>query len=259
MNSSMFNPFRRLVDTFREKGATTPEKAMTWKELGFPEAFEHILPQIQPDKSPIVKKGNRYYLSETRLKAFMEEFGQAIDPLRKWIQHTAKVPKGFLRYQVLHKLEEHPMSGAELTTAITQDMGGRWKPKPGSMYPLLKSLLQDGLTLEIHDEDGRTRRYELTDTGRKFLKDHVDQSGELREKIDQGFTPFPRPFFSILAEDTDIPPSLLNLFKIFQSLRTMLMNNPSPETLDEIANVADRFSKDLEKIQKKIESTDRID
>ena len=39
----------------------------------------------------------------------------------------------------------------------------------------------------------------------------------------------------------------------------MLMNNPSPETLDEIANVADRFSKDLEKIQKKIESTDRID
>ena len=71
MTSSMFNPLRRVVDTFREKGATTPEKAMTWKQLGFPEAFEHILPQIQSDKSPIVKKGNKYYLSETRLKAFM--------------------------------------------------------------------------------------------------------------------------------------------------------------------------------------------
>ena len=259
MNSSMFSPFRRLVDTFREKGATTPEKAMTWKELGFPEAFEHMLPQIQPDRSPIVKKGNKYYLSETRLKDFMEEFGQAIDPLRKWIQHTAKVPKGFLRYQVLHKLHEHPMSGAELTAAIAQEMGGRWEPKPGSMYPLLKRLLHDGLTQEIHDEDGRTRRYELTETGQKFLKDHVDQSGELREKIDQGFTPFPRPFLPMLGHHTDVPPSLLNLFKTFQSLRIVLMENPSPETLDEIAKAADRFSEDLEKIRKKVESTSKID
>jgi hypothetical protein len=64
MNSFMFNPFRRLVDTFREKGATTPEKAMTWKELGFPEAFEHILPQIQPDRSPIMKKGFLKHVSK---------------------------------------------------------------------------------------------------------------------------------------------------------------------------------------------------
>ena len=259
MSSSMFNPFHRLVDTFREKGATTPEKAMTWKELGFPEAFEHLLPQIQPDKSPIVKKGKKYYLSEARFKVFMEEFGQAIDPLRKWIQHTAKVPKGFLRYQVLHKLQEHPMSGAELTAAIAQETGGRWKPKPGSMYPLLKRLLQDGFTQEIHDEDGRTRRYELTETGQKFLKDHVDQSGELREKIDQGFAPFPRPFSYMLDHDTEVPPSLLNLFKTFQSLRVMLMENPSSETLEEIAKAADRFSEDLEKIRKKAESPSRIE
>ena len=255
----MFNPFRRLVDTFREKGATTPEKATTWKELGFPEAFEDILPQIQPGKSPIVKKGNKYYLSEARLKVFMEEFGQAIDPLRKWIQHTAKVPKGFLRYHVLHKLQEHAMSGAELTAAIAQEMGGRWKPKPGSMYPLLKRLLQDGLTREIHDEDGRTRRYELTETGRKFLKDHVDQSGELRDKIDQGFPPFPGSFLPMSGHHANVPPSLLNLFRTFQSLRVVLMENPSPEALEEIAKAADRFSRDLEKIRKKVESASKID
>ena len=52
----------------------------------------------------------------------MEEFGQAIDPLRKWIQHTAKVPKGFLRYLVLYKLKERPMSGAELTAAIADEL-----------------------------------------------------------------------------------------------------------------------------------------
>jgi hypothetical protein len=42
-----------MVETFREKGATTPEKALTWKELGFPEAFEHMSPPIPPEKSPI--------------------------------------------------------------------------------------------------------------------------------------------------------------------------------------------------------------
>jgi DNA-binding PadR family transcriptional regulator len=250
MNRIMFSPFRRMVETFREKGATTPEKALTWKELGFPEEFEHMSPPIPPDKSPIVQKGKKYYLSEERLEVFRNEIG-FMNPLRKWIQHTAKVPKGFLRYQVLHKLKDRSMSGSELTSAIEEEMAGRWTPKPGSMYPLLKSLLQDGLTQEIPDEDGRTRRYELTERGQKFLEDQVDQSGELREKIDQGFTPFPQPFLHMLGSNTEAPPSLRNFFKTLQSLRVVIGSNPSPEIIKELAQAADRFTKDLEKIRKK--------
>ncbi|MHA2025279.1 MAG: PadR family transcriptional regulator [Candidatus Thorarchaeota archaeon] len=245
----MFNPFRRLVEVFREKGATTPEKAMTWKELGLPDDLEHISPALPPDESPIVKKGRRYYLSEERLKSFRKEFA----PMRKWIQHTAKVPKGFLRYQVLQKLKEGPMSGSELTEAIEEEMGGRWTPKPGSIYPLLKSLLQDGLTQEVPAEDGRTRRYELTTTGLKFLEDQVNQSGELLEKIGHGFTPFP-PFF--LGPHAEIPLSFQNLFKTLQSLRVIAGGNPSPEILKELSQAADRFTKDLEKIRKKMETTE---
>ncbi|MGY5863717.1 MAG: PadR family transcriptional regulator [Candidatus Thorarchaeota archaeon] len=245
----MFNPFRRVVEVFREKGATTPEKAMTWKELGLPEDLEHISPSLPPDKSPIVKKGRRYYLSEDRLKSFKKEFA----PMRKWIQHTAKVPKGFLRYQVLQKLKEGPMSGSELTEAIEEEMGGRWAPKPGSIYPLLKSLLQDGLTQEVPPEDGRTRRYELTTTGLKFLEDQIDQSGELLEKIGQGFTPFP-PFF--LGPRAEIPLSFQNFFKTLQTLRVIVANNPSPEILKELSQATDRFTKEIEKIRKKVESSE---
>jgi DNA-binding PadR family transcriptional regulator len=253
MNAVMFSPFRRLIETFREKKATTPKKALTWKELGFPEELEHMSPPLPPDKTPIVKVGNKYYLSEARLESFRKDFDGLFDPLRKWIQHTAKVPKGFLRYQVLHRLKEHPMSGAELTEAITEEMGGRWTPKPGSMYPLLKSLLQDGLTQEIPDEDGRTRRYELTERGMKFLENHVDRSGELREKIDQGFTPFPP--FPLFGSRAEIPLSLQNLFKTLQSLRVVITSKPSQEILEELDKAADRFSKDLEKIRKKVESS----
>ncbi len=259
MNPTMFNPFQRVVDAFREKGATTPEKALTWKELGLPEELELMNPPIQPDKSPFVKKGNKYYLSEERLEIFRKEFGQAIDPLRKWIQHTAKVPKGFLRFRVLYKLKDHPMSGAELTTVITDEMGGRWKPKPGSMYPLLKSLLNDGLTREVPCEDGRTRRYELTESGQKFLEDQVDQSGELREKIDLGFTPFPPPFLPMLGHRKKVPPSLQNLFKTLLTLPAVIGSNPSPEILEELAQAADRFTKELEKIRKKVTSSGPVD
>ncbi|MFW9794136.1 MAG: PadR family transcriptional regulator [Candidatus Thorarchaeota archaeon] len=250
MNTVMFSPFRRIIETFREKGATTPEKALTWKELGFPEDWEHMSPPLPPEKSPIVKKGSKYYLSEKRLEVFRKDFRGLFDPIRKWIQHTAKVPKGFLRYQVLHKLKERPMSGAELTEAITEEMGGRWKPKPGSMYPLLKSLLRDGLTQEIPDEDGRTRRYELTERGRKFLQDHVDQSGELREKIDQGFTPFPP--FAQFGSRAEFPLSLQTLFKTLQSLRVVITNKPSQEILEELNKASDRFAKDIEKIRRKV-------
>ncbi len=254
MNTVMFSPFHRIVETFREKGATTPEKALTWKELGLPEELERMNPPIQPDKSPIVQKGKKYYLSEERFEVFRKEFGQAIDPLKKWIQHTAKVPKGFLRYRVLYKLKERPMSGAELTEAIAEEMGGRWKPKPGSMYPLLKHLLQDGLTRELSDEDGRTRRYELTESGQKFLEKLVGQSGELREKIDLGFTPFPPPFLPMLDHRKEIPPSLRNLFKALLTLPAVIMSNPSPEILEELAQAADRFTKEFEKIRKKTTS-----
>jgi DNA-binding PadR family transcriptional regulator len=255
MESNMFSPFRRFIDAFREKGATTPEKALTWKELGLPEDLEHMLPPLPPDKAPIVRKGKKYYLSEARLEKVKQEFGLP-DPLKKWIQHTAKVPKGFLRYQVLHKLKERPMSGAELTSAIEEEMDGSWRPKPGSMYPLLKSLLQDGLTQEVPDEDGRTRRYELTEMGTRFLEHQVDQSGELREKIDQGFTPFPRPFLGMLAPFTEMPPSIRNLFKSLMGLRAAIGKDPPPEVLEKLTQAAEKFTKEVERIQKQYASED---
>jgi len=251
MKMTMLDPLEGVIEFFKKKKATTAENALTLRELGIPDELKNLIPPVLPEIFPFVKVGEKYYLSEERLKIFRKQ-GGFTNPLKKWIQHTAKVPKGFLRYQVLHKLEEHPMSGAELTSSITDDMRGRWKPKPGSVYPLLKTLLRDGLTQEIPSEDRRTRRYELTERGHKFLENHVDQSGELREKIDQGFTPFPSPFFPLAGSTMEIPEALRNLFETLLSLRAIIGNNSHPEILKDVAQAADRFRKDLEKIQKKI-------
>jgi DNA-binding PadR family transcriptional regulator len=254
----MFSPFRRLIDTFRERGATTPEKALSLKELGIPESFGHVKPPIPPDIDPIIQIDNRYYLSEERLSKFRDRAGFP-SVAQKWIQHTAKVPKGFLRYKVLHMLKEHPMSGAELTSAIKEETAGRWKPKPGSIYPLLKSLLRDGLTRELSDTDGKTRRYELTDKGVELLETEIDSSGELREKIVQGFSPFIGPFPQIFERLDALPPSLLNLIETLRILPILIMSDPSPEVLEELSKAAKQFSSAVERIRKKVESQEETD
>ncbi len=243
-----------MVEVFREKDATSPEKALTWKELGFPTEFENMTPPLPENESPIVRIGRRYYLSEERLVDLRKRRNELFSPLRKWIKHTAKVPKGFLRYQVLHKLKERSMSGAELSTAIEDDTDGFWKPKPGSIYPLLRSLLRDGLTREIPDEDGRTRRYELTKKGVEFLETEIDRSRELREKISQGVFPF-SSVVPIVGPSEKIPQSLQTLFAALLNFRVVLLNSPSPEILDELTHAADQFTSELERIRKKFEDS----
>ena len=81
------------------------------------------------------------------------------------------MPKGFLRARVLALLSEKPMSGAEIIREIEEGTSMRWKPSPGSVYPLLSWLLDSGYTRELNDSEAGVRRYELTDAGRKFLEE----------------------------------------------------------------------------------------
>jgi DNA-binding PadR family transcriptional regulator len=258
MSNEMYDPLLDIIEYFQEKGATSREKALTLTELGVPEEVEQLIPPALPKVFPIIRIGDRYYLSEERLRKFREG-GGFIRPIKKWIQHTAKVPKGFLRFQVLHKLNERPMSGAELTSAVERELDSNWKPKPGSMYPLLKALLHEGLTREIPDEDGRIRRYELTTQGQRFLDNQVDKSGELREKITHSFTPLHSPFLSVLDAHPEISTSLQDLFNAIQDLRKIIRSDPPAEILREFAQAADRFVKDIRRIRKKTEDNSNMD
>ena len=91
-------------------------------------------------------------------------------PHKKWIRHTAMVPKGFIRYRVLEALSQKPMSGSELMDDIERHTGGCWKPSPGSIYPLLSWLQDNGYVKELPVENG-LKRYELAETGKLLLDD----------------------------------------------------------------------------------------
>ena len=97
-----------------------------------------------------------------------------------WCRGNSFVPKGFLRSQVLKMLSEKPMSGAEIMSVMEEQTGMRWRPSPGSVYPLLSWLLDSGYTKELSDSEAGVRRYELTQEGKKFLEEEEQRRDQCR-------------------------------------------------------------------------------
>jgi len=88
------------------------------------------------------------------------------------------------REAVLTLLLERPMHGYEMISELEQRTGGMWRPSPGSIYPTLQLLEDEGLI--VSEEAGGRKRFSLTDTGRTEAQtasqpwQHFDQ-GRMRE------------------------------------------------------------------------------
>lgn len=174
---------------------------------------------------------------------------------RRWLRHTAMVPKGFIRYHVLEGLSQKPMSGSELMEDIEKHTGGFWKPSPGSIYPLLSWLQDNGHIKELPIENG-LKRYELTESGKALLEEQKKIRKHVREEV--GF--LPAPFFDsflmkIPPEKTDeIRKSIRQLAIAFFKLGSALQEEFSKEALDEALKVVNETSKKFEEICNKLES-----
>ena len=174
---------------------------------------------------------------------------------RRWLRHTAMVPKGFIRYQVLEALSQKPMSGSELMECIESHTGGFWKPSPGSIYPLLSWLQDNQYIKELPVENG-LKRYELTESGKTLLEEQKKIRRKFREEV--GF--LPAPFFDNFL--VKIPPekaaeirnSMRQLAIVFFKLSNAIQENFSEEALNEALSVVNEASKKFEEITKKLKS-----
>ncbi|HSV67141.1 MAG TPA: PadR family transcriptional regulator [Mycobacteriales bacterium] len=73
--------------------------------------------------------------------------------------------RGNVRVAILALLAERPMHGYEMIQEIEERSGGMWRPSPGSVYPTLQLLEDEGL-ITSQQSDGK-RLYTLTDAGRE--------------------------------------------------------------------------------------------
>jgi DNA-binding MarR family transcriptional regulator len=65
------------------------------------------------------------------------------------------------------------MNGYQLIQEIHERSGGEWKPSPGSVYPTVQQLEDEGL-VEGRESEGR-RLLRLTDEGRSYVEEHPDE------------------------------------------------------------------------------------
>ncbi len=76
--------------------------------------------------------------------------------------------RGDVRLAILALLTEQPMHGYQMIQEIAERSGGRWQPSPGSVYPTLQALEDEGLVRATRTDDKRV--YELTDAGREAVE-----------------------------------------------------------------------------------------
>ncbi|MHA2407103.1 MAG: PadR family transcriptional regulator [Candidatus Ranarchaeia archaeon] len=176
---------------------------------------------------------------------------------RFWLRHTASVPKGFLRFEVMRLLQEKSMSGAELMTEIEKQTEERWKPSPGSMYPLLSWLVDNGYIAPLARQENGQKRYKITTNGETFLKELTEKQEKLEERLHAygppgfpGFGRFPFPRFQ-----KKLMKPMGRVFEAIRGFRHLFRTDLSDQEVETLSNfldkIADQITETAAKLRKK--------
>ncbi|MDH3735378.1 MAG: PadR family transcriptional regulator [Gemmatimonadota bacterium] len=106
-------------------------------------------------------------------------FGRPLGPKRRIVR------KGELKYVLLELLADEPMHGYELIRRLEKESNGMYSPSPGSIYPTLQMLEDQGYVLS-EQVDGK-RVYRITDAGSEFRKEHTARTSDIFTRfVDMG-------------------------------------------------------------------------
>lgn len=94
-----------------------------------------------------------------------------------------KVRRGDVRSAILDVLAVEPMNGYQIIQQIAERSGGAWKPSPGSVYPTVQQLEDEGL-VESTEGSGR-RLLQLSEDGRTYVVEHPDEIAATWRPFDQ--------------------------------------------------------------------------
>jgi DNA-binding PadR family transcriptional regulator len=88
---------------------------------------------------------------------------------------------GDMKYVILKLLRDKPRHGYEVMKDLEERMHGCYSPSPGTVYPTLQWLEDEGLVI-ARDVEGK-KVYEITDQGRAFLEEHKDVVEDIFDRV----------------------------------------------------------------------------
>src|SRR5713101_7910419 len=94
---------------------------------------------------------------------------------RQWFE------AGDMKYVILKLLRDKPRHGYEVMKELEERMHGCYSPSPGTVYPTLQWLEDEGL-VKAKEVDGK-KVYEITPEGLKFLDEHKDVVEDIFDRV----------------------------------------------------------------------------
>jgi DNA-binding PadR family transcriptional regulator len=92
-----------------------------------------------------------------------------------------RIPRGNVRAATLLLLAEQPRNGYQIMQEITERSKGVWSPSPGSVYPALQQLEDEGL---VHSPETEGQRlFTLTEAGTEYTEQHRAEFGSPWEEV----------------------------------------------------------------------------
>lgn len=90
---------------------------------------------------------------------------------------------GDMKYVILRLLKDKPMHGYEVMKALEEQTRGCYKPSPGTVYPTLQWLEDEGL-VRSEDVEGK-KVYAITEDGRRFLEEHKSTVEDIFDRVEE--------------------------------------------------------------------------
>ena len=88
---------------------------------------------------------------------------------------------GDMKYVILKLVQDKPRHGYEVMKELEERLHGCYSPSPGTVYPTLQWLEDEGL-VSAKEVEGK-KVYEITDAGRAFLAEHRDVVDEIFDRV----------------------------------------------------------------------------
>jgi DNA-binding PadR family transcriptional regulator len=143
-----------------------------------------------------------------------------------------KARRGDIRTAALLLLAEEPRNGYQIMQEVQERSEGAWRPSPGSVYPALQQLEDEGL-IRSEEDDGR-KRFVLTDAGKEYLNQRDSEA--------------PAPWEQFSGEFSNQAAELGNLIREIAFAFTQVVRTGSEGQLGEARKVLVAARRDLYRI-----------